>query len=221
MFQILAVLKRRDGLSPEAFQEHWRGRHAELACKIPGLRRYVQNHTLLSGYRARSPIYDGVAELCFDDAEDFERAGASSEMAAAQADQAELLAPEGVRILRVEPHTIVDGPAPADGVKLISFLTRRHDLSRERFSSHWHDRHGPIAAGIPGMRRYLQYHARDDARFGAPLYDGIPIAWFEDTDALRASEPSEAYARTRADEAHFLEPDRIRFVIATEQLLLA
>ena len=37
----------------------------------------------------------------------------------------------------------------ADGVKLISFLTRRQDLSREQFSAHWHDRHGPIAAGIP------------------------------------------------------------------------
>ena len=220
MFQILALLKRRDGLSPEAFQEHWRGRHAELACRIPGLRRYAQNHTLLSGYRARSPIYDGVAELCFDDAESFERAGASVEMAAAQADQAQLLDSEGAHILRVESRSIVDGPVPADGVKLISFLTRRQDLSRESFSNHWHDRHGPIAARIPGMRRYLQYHAEDEPRLGTPLYDGIPMAWFEDTNALRASEPSEAYARTRADEAHCLEPDRIRFVIAKEHRIL-
>ena len=190
MFQILAVLKRRDGLSPEAFQAHWRGRHAELARKIPGLRRYVQNHTLLSGYRTRSPIYDGVAELWFDDAAGFERAGASPEMAAAQADQAELLAPGGVSILRVALRSIVEAPAPAEGVKLISFLTRRRDLSREQFSEHWHARHGPIAARIPGMRRYLQYHAEDDARFGTPRYDGVPIAWFDDTQALRASQSS-------------------------------
>ncbi|MEE2703498.1 MAG: EthD family reductase [Myxococcota bacterium] len=216
MFHILAILKRREDLSPEDFQAHWRGPHADLARKIPGLRRCVQNRTLLSGYRAHSPICDGVAELWFDDAAGFERANASPEMAAAQADLEEFVSKEGARIMRLESRSIVAGAAPADGVKLISFLTRRQDLSREQFSAHWHDRHGPIAARIPGMRRYLQYHAVEDARFGPTLYDGVPVAWFEDTDALRASEPSDAYARTRADEAHFLEPDRIRFVIARE-----
>ncbi len=50
-----------------------------------------------------------------------------------------------------------------------------------------------------------------------PTCDGVPLAWFDSTDALRASAPSEAYARTREDEAKFLEPGQLSFVIARER----
>jgi hypothetical protein len=35
---------RRQGLAAWQFREHWRQVHAGLGARLPGLRRYVQNH---------------------------------------------------------------------------------------------------------------------------------------------------------------------------------
>ncbi len=60
------VLKRKPGTSPEEFHKHWLEVHGPLALKLPHLRRYVQCHTLPSAYAAGEPIYDGVAQLWFE-----------------------------------------------------------------------------------------------------------------------------------------------------------
>ena len=52
----------------EAFQEHWRTVHADLVVRMPGLLRYLQNHTHESGYRKHDPDYDAVAEVWLEDA---------------------------------------------------------------------------------------------------------------------------------------------------------
>ena len=219
MLKLVGFLKRRRGMTPEAFQAHWRERHAELGRKLPGLRRYVQNHTLLSGYRDREPVWDGVVELWFDDLVAFRSAWASDEMAPIREDEPGFLDLPACGGILAEEHVILDGEAPPDGVKLISFLTRRADLDVPAFQRYWRERHGPVAARIPGMRRYVQCHTRIDS-YGADAQltcDGVPLAWFDSTDALRASAPSEAYARTREDEAKFLEPGQLSFVIARER----
>src|SRR5439155_7698862 len=54
-------------MSVEAFQTYWRTRHPAVVIKLPGIRRYVQSHTLRSAYREGEPVYDGIAEVWFDD----------------------------------------------------------------------------------------------------------------------------------------------------------
>jgi hypothetical protein len=56
MVKALSFFKRKSGMSVEAFQGYWRGSHAEVVVKMPGIRRYVQSHTLLSGYRKGEPV---------------------------------------------------------------------------------------------------------------------------------------------------------------------
>ena len=55
----------------EQFVKHWVETHAPLAHKVPGLRRYVQNHIRGERTRADSETtaveIDGIAELWFDD----------------------------------------------------------------------------------------------------------------------------------------------------------
>ncbi len=222
MFKLLGLLKRREGLSPDDFQSWWRERHAPIARRLPGLRRYVQNHTRLGGYARREPVWDGVAELWFDDADAFRSAIGSEEMAAARADEPNFMDVSRLRTLMCYEHVVVDEPAPPDPAKLISFLVRRRDLSVEAFQAHWREQHGPIAARSPGMRRYVQCHVRPGSygRDPEPVYDGVPIAWFVGTDAMRESDGSPAYERTRTDEANFLEPNRIEFVIAHEHVIV-
>ena len=66
--KILSLLTRKPGMDLAAFQSYWRKNHGPLAAKIPQTRRYVQCHVRPSGYAdGRKPLYDGVAEVWFDD----------------------------------------------------------------------------------------------------------------------------------------------------------
>ena len=67
MVKAIAFFKRRAGMAVEEFQTYWLTRHPEVVTRLPGVRRYVQSHTRPAAYRTREPIYDGIAELSFED----------------------------------------------------------------------------------------------------------------------------------------------------------
>ncbi len=219
MVKLVAFFRRKAGISADAFQEHWRTRHAELVLRQAGIRRYVQNHAHASGYRNRDPLYDGVAEAWFDSTEDMRALGSSAEYRAVREDEANFIDPESMGALITNEVLIVDGPIPKGGITMISFLNKREDVSVDFFQRHWREEHGPIAAEIPGMRRYAQSHVRPGiyAAGRTPLYDGVPLATFDGLDALRDSGSTPEYARTRADEANFMVSGRLPFVV-TEAL---
>ncbi len=222
MVKLVAFFKRKSGLSVEAFQEHWRTRHADLVVQQAGLRRYIQNHTLASGYRNGEPDYDGVAEAWFDDTDAMRKLADSPSFRAVQADEAAFIDPASMGVVLTDEVVIVDGPVPENAAKFIAFLKRREDIGYRAFQEHWRERHGPIAARVPGIRRYVQCHARGGIYESGrqPVFDGVPISWFDDTDALRVSGKSTELAATRADEVHFLAPGRLPFVIAREVVIV-
>ena len=92
MIKTVGLLTRKSGWTHEQVMKHWVGTHAPLAHKVPGLRRYVQNHIL--GERTRTDIeataveIDGIAELWFDDQAALETAARTPEMKALHADGA-------------------------------------------------------------------------------------------------------------------------------------
>lgn len=68
MVKLIAVAGRAAGLSVADFQQRWAEGHGAFGARVPGLRRYVQNHALPEGYSGTPPInHDGWAELWFDD----------------------------------------------------------------------------------------------------------------------------------------------------------
>jgi uncharacterized protein (TIGR02118 family) len=214
--KLIAFFKRKADISVEAFQHHWRTRHAELVVRQSGLRRYVQNHTLSSAYRRSEPVYDGVAEASFDDTDAMRALASSAEFRAVQADEVNFIDPDSMGVIITDEVVIVDGAIPDESVKMIAFLNKRPDVSSEFFQRYWRETHGPIAARIPGNRRYVQCHVRSGIYKAGrtPVYDGIPISWFADSDALRDSGSTPEYAATRADEPNFMISGRLPFVIA-------
>src|SRR3712207_2509760 len=70
-------------------------------------------------------------------------------------------------------------------------LTRRPDLTREQFRKHWLEVHGPLAARLPGLRRYHQNHVVDASQLAidhareALEVDDFSQLWFDDIDAMR------------------------------------
>jgi len=49
----------------EDFRKYWLTEHAVLVLKVPELVKYVQSHTMDSGYRDHEPIYDGIGAGIF------------------------------------------------------------------------------------------------------------------------------------------------------------
>ncbi|MBN9090673.1 MAG: EthD family reductase [Reyranella sp.] len=110
MIKTVGLLTRKNGWTHEQFVKHWVESHAPLAHKVPGLRRYVQNH--ISGERTRADIettaveIDGIAELWFDDQAALETASRTPEMKALHADGALFIG--GIKTYIVEEKVIVE-----------------------------------------------------------------------------------------------------------------
>lgn len=222
MVKTIIVLKRKPGMRVEAFQEYWRTTHADLVKKVPELRRYAQCHTLLSGYHKSEPVYDGVAELWYDDTAAMRRITDAPQSKAALADDQHFLDTSQMAFILTEEHVQKDGPTDASMVKLIEFVHRKPGMEVEKFQEYWRTVHGPLAAKIPMIRRYVQCHTRLSAyRAGRqPIYDGVAQVWFDSTDAMRQSATTPEYAAVRADEPNFIDVDRLTFIITREHVIL-
>jgi uncharacterized protein (TIGR02118 family) len=222
MVKAVSFFKRKAGMPVEEFQAYWRGRHPAVVVRLPGVRRYVQSHTLPAGYRKGEPIYDGIAELWFEDTKAMAALRGTREIAAVEADEAIFIDRGTMRLILTEEHVIKDGPAPPGGAKNVEFVTRKPGLGVHDFQRYWREVHGPLAAQIPMIRRYVQSHTRAAAyeRGRTPAYDGVAITWFDDTRVMRASAGTAQYARVRADEPNFIAPGDAPFIITTEHVII-
>jgi uncharacterized protein (TIGR02118 family) len=84
MFTVTFVLNEKAGMDRAEALRYWRETHGALVRKVPGVRRYVQQHAV--GAPEGQPPFLGVASLSFDDQAAFGTAAASAEFAAAVAD---------------------------------------------------------------------------------------------------------------------------------------
>jgi uncharacterized protein (TIGR02118 family) len=67
MIKIIALLRRRQDLTREAFDQHWREAHPRYVRALPGLIRYMQSPAM--EHRREWP-YDGLSELWFESVRD-------------------------------------------------------------------------------------------------------------------------------------------------------
>ncbi len=184
MIKRMGFVKRKDGMSLEAFHAHWLNVHAPLAMKAPGLLRYIVSTTIPGEVLNYSPAFDGLAEFWYDDMDALEAAEASPEWAATRADSPNFIGSVAA-LFTTEVPILEDARTPRDRESLIKFaslLTRRQGTSVEHMQSHWRDVHGPlVAAEFTTMVRYIQCHALPETYETArhPAYDGVAEAWFE------------------------------------------
>src|SRR5262245_56922936 len=110
----MGLLQRKQSVPPGAFRSHWRDVHAPIAARLPGLRRYHQNHVVDTGQRGidypRGPIkLDGFSELWFDDQQAMERAIASDAIGPLAADESRFL--DDIHVIAAEQHVVIPTPA--------------------------------------------------------------------------------------------------------------
>lgn len=113
MFKVMVMIKRKPGMSMQAFIDYYENHHAPLgASKVPNLKRYVRHYIRPYGnaiYAADAePPYDVLTEIAFDDEADFERGMAyltEPETAALiGADEEKLFDKSSIRFMVVEDH---------------------------------------------------------------------------------------------------------------------
>ncbi len=215
MTTLVRLAKRAIGSGIDDFQRQADGASDWSAAARYGLRGATQALTLPGAYRRGEPACDVLDELVFDDEASAARCLADPAFRRAWASP--LLEAASVILLVVEEHVAKPGAVPASYVKNYELVTKRPGMDRAEFDRYWAEVHGPLAATIPTIRRYVQAHLSPGTReAGTAPYDGLAITWFDDVAAMRAGAATDAYARTRADEANFLAGE-LPFVITTSR----
>jgi uncharacterized protein (TIGR02118 family) len=223
LLKIIIFFKRKPGMSVEAFQEHWRTTHADIIVRLPGIRRYVQNHILASAYRKGEPPFDAVAESSFDSTEAMKSLPGTREYQAVLDDEPNFIDRSTEGSIITEEHVVKEGVCAGNAVKSIALMTHRPQMPIEEFFRYWLEVHGPLCSAAPGFRRYVQNHTRRAiyASGRTPTYDGAAMSWFDSVEALRQAAASQEFARLRADLEHFTASERSPSVLAREHIVLA
>lgn len=110
MVKLVALLKRKAGISREEFNRRWVQQHTKLTTLLPGLRGYRINLATPRQPEGTGdePIYDGTAELWWDSIDEME-ASFATEMGKAAGDDADQFADVRIHIY-TEEHIIMPGP---------------------------------------------------------------------------------------------------------------
>ena len=105
MVKAIYVVYRRPELTREEFAKHWTEVHAPIAQKLPHIRSYTIHPVTAAMEIEGTKEADGFAVCVWDTQEDFAKALASPEMAAAGEDAATMA--RHFEFYLVEDHTII------------------------------------------------------------------------------------------------------------------
>ena len=110
-------------------------------------------------------------------------------------------------------------------IKTVGLLSRKPGWTHEQFVEHWVEIHAPLAHAVPGLRRYVQNHIKDERRRGAIEtieleieIDGIAELWFDDQSSFEAAAKSPEMQALHADGAKFI--GRIKSYIVEEKTIV-
>lgn len=223
-------------ISDDTFYSWWFDVHGREIATLPGVRRYVQTHTLpevrseqqsLAHWNSTlksNPTRDGLGLTWWDDFEAV-REG-HRVMAQRRPEWSEsLFDRQSMDVVIGREHVVVEGLTTPDMVKGVYIFERRPDLGIEEFQDHWLNVHGPLWAAVPGVRRYVQTHALPEA-YTTPYdatgtrvitHDGLSEVWFDDLDALRHAVASPEREAASADGSQILEYSTMSIVIGTDR----
>ena len=106
MIKRIILVTRHPDLSGDEFRRYYTEKHAPIVAKLPGLRRYTQNPTLL-GPDGREQEISGIAEVWYEDEAAFRAAMQSPEAVAANESLTYFVDGSKTQILMVDEHVII------------------------------------------------------------------------------------------------------------------
>ncbi|MCW5658323.1 MAG: EthD family reductase [Burkholderiaceae bacterium] len=191
------LIQKKPDWSTAEFRRYWRENHGALASKLPGLRRYQQNHVVDSvqrgiTYKRGAEQLDGFSMLWFDSEDAMKAAIATEAGRALVADENHFIG--DLRIVAIDQLEVIPPATDRPLLKRMSLLRRLPDVSPERFKHEWREEHARLVkrvSGVKGYRQNLIVH-REAPKGTVVGYEGLPIdgiveLWFDDAASLDAA----------------------------------
>ncbi|MEX2237323.1 MAG: EthD family reductase [Dehalococcoidia bacterium] len=215
--KLIYCINRKPELSVAEFQEYWFNTHGPIAARIPGVRRYVQCHTLPETYGEANPLFDGAAQLSWDSLEDMQAVSGRPEVTAALEDERAFIDHSRVAYFVTEEHVEIEGRPGAGAVKMIACFKRKPGISKEEFAQYWGETHAPIARGIPGLVKYVRAVSVAGVGGREPDYDGAAELYYPDLASLRTAMGGGEAQASSADVPNFVDTGAIAAFITRER----
>jgi len=221
MIHIHYFITRKPAHDDTSFHRYWRETHGPIAARIRQVHRYVQSHRI--PYEGSNSPYDGEAEVLIDNLQALAELRTSKEyLEGALADERNFIDLTRVEWMATTDHAITDGPAGDQLIKGVWQIKRKPAMPLNKFRQYWREVHGPIAARLPGLRRYVQSHLIDDAYlYAEPRFDGVAQLWFDSPQAMLTAFESAQGKATAADSLEFIDASSQWMFVAREHIVVA
>ena len=201
----------KPGMTEQEFQDYWVNVHAvKYASKIPQIKQYSVSTRLPFGDESQEPLWSGLADIWLANDEDQVASLWSKELLeGARIDEPRWAAYWRTVVLDTDAHVLKDGgglDGVKDGVKIVALVKRKWGTSLEEFRRHSLGPHAELNLALPGLRRYVQWHARDGLYgIGETPFDLVAYLWFDSPEAVEQALASPEGQASAADLPGFVE----------------
>jgi uncharacterized protein (TIGR02118 family) len=126
MINAITIIKKKQGLTYEKFQNYWKNEHAEIVTRSPLVGTYVQSHPIYNDELTFEDTIDGIAEIWFEDTNAMRSLAATKEYKDIQDDEKVFIDGSAVRLIIAEDIITVEGDV--SDYKLIIFMNKSSNV---------------------------------------------------------------------------------------------
>lgn len=217
----------RPGMSEKDFQDYWINVHAvNYASQIPQIKRYLIDSRIPFGEKLEDPLFSGVAEIWLEnEVEQIASLQSPEYLQGARLDEPNWAAFWRTVALDTTAHILKEEKPPerdSKMVKLLIMVKRKSGMPLAGFRQTMLNSHAAKVMKLPGLRRYIQGHVRDNFyAIGESLLDCVSQLWFDDLESLeKACHSSEYQEITQSDFKNLFEPKYIHSMVTTETWII-
>ena len=131
MINAITIIKKKQGLTYEKFQNYWKNEHAEIVTRSPLVGTYVQSHPIYNDKLTFEDTIDGIAEIWFDDTNAMRALASTKEYKDIQDDEKVFIDGSAVRLIIAEDIITVEGNV--SDYKLIIFMNKSSNVELTDF----------------------------------------------------------------------------------------
>jgi uncharacterized protein (TIGR02118 family) len=223
MIKTQLLLKRKPGMTLEAFSEYWMSAHFPVTAKVSGVNRQTISIVRPDFQRSGSP-WDGLVNTWWESAVELATTSQNNGHYVTLSEFSDFIdmSINGPLVVHeINPLAPKEPPRPEpDLFKIVNPLHKRKDLSYEAFSAYWRGHHAKLNRALPNMHAYIQNHILPDFQTGDISCDGIAESWFNSWAEIRELGKSNAHTLLKEDEANLLEPGKLQPMICREYSII-
>ena len=131
MINAITIIKKKQNLTYEKFQNYWKNEHAKIVTRSPLVGTYVQSHPIYNDKLTFEDTVDGIAEIWFEDTNAMRTLAATKEYKDIQDDEKVFIDGSAVRLIIAEDIITVEGDV--SDYKLIIFINKSSNVELTDF----------------------------------------------------------------------------------------